>query len=140
MSAPTVFLSAASIDLEEWRDTLHAVLSEGGVHVLSQGNSFGMAPHDVRDLLVRRIDESDYVFHLAGTGYGSHATDAFPDAPAFQCSWTQFEYYYAHQQRKPVFAAVLHPDLSKPGFAEEGASASTHCLRSRRASSDAART
>ncbi len=120
MSAPTVFLSAASLDLEEWRNILHDVLSDGGAHVLSQGNSFGMAPRDVRDLLVRRLDESDYVFHLAGIGYGSHATAPFPDAPGFQCSWTQFEYYYAHQKQLPVFAAVLAPDLSKSDFAEEG--------------------
>ena len=76
----TIFLSAASLDLEKRRDDLHAVFSGGGLRVLTQGHSFGLAPRDVRDLLVRRIAESDFVCHLAGLGYGAHADHRFPGA------------------------------------------------------------
>lgn len=129
MSAPTVFLSAATIDLKEWRDHLRDIFADAGIHVTVQDFSLGMAPRNVRDLLARCIDEADYVFHLAGMGYGSHATDAFPDQPDFRCSWTQFEYYYAHRQGKPVFAAVLAPELSAPEFIETGADAADVALK-----------
>ena len=123
MSTPTVFLSAASIDLKEWRDVLHDAFSRGGFRVLTQDHSLSSAPADVKRLLTETIDESDCVIHLAGLGYGSDATDPFPSAPAFQCSWTQFEYYQAHQQKKDVIAFVCAPSLSKSGFAEKGTDA-----------------
>ena len=53
--------------------------------------------------------------------YGSDADEAFPEAPDFQCSWTQFEYYYAHQQGKKVIGWVCAPGLSRKDFVETGA-------------------
>ncbi len=52
----------------------------------------------MKRLLTETIAESDCIIHLAGMGCGSDATAPFPDAPAFQCSWTQFEYYHAHER------------------------------------------
>ncbi len=120
MHTPTVFLSAATIDLEEWRNILADAFMEAGFRVLTQGRSLGMPPRDVRHMLITRIAESDCIIHLAGQGYGSHASDPFPEQPDFQCSWTQFEYYYAHQLDKPVIAFVCAPELSRVGFVEEG--------------------
>ena len=52
MSTPTVFLSAASIDLKEWRDVLHDAFSRAGVgfgythgHSLRLGFSFLRIDH-----------------------------------------------------------------------------------------------
>jgi tetratricopeptide (TPR) repeat protein len=123
-STPVLFLSAATVDLKDWRDHLHHAFSRAGFRVLTQDQSLRSAPGDVRRLLTETIAEADCVIHLAGMGYGWHATDPFPDAPLasgetpFQCSWTQFEYYHAHQQGKDIIAFVCAPDLSKPGFTE----------------------
>ena len=121
--APTVFLSAATVDLEDWRNLLDEAFREAGFHVLAQAKSFGALSRGVKPKLVECIGKSDCVIHLAGLGYGSHATDPFPGHPDFQCSWTQFEYYYGHQTGKPVIAFVCAPDLSRTGFAEEGTDA-----------------
>ncbi len=85
-SPPTVFLSAASIDLRDWREVLHVAFSRAGFRVLTQDKSLGSAPSDVKRLLTETIDECDCLIHLAGLGYGSDATDPFPAAPDFLCS------------------------------------------------------
>lgn len=120
MSNPTVFLSAASIDLGVWRKHLHTAFSRAGFRVLTQDESLSSAPGDVKRLLKEAISESDCVIHLAGVGYGSHSQDPFPEAPGFQCSWTQFEYYHAHATGTDVIAFVCAPDLSKTPFEEKG--------------------
>jgi tetratricopeptide (TPR) repeat protein len=120
MNPPTIFLSAATLDLEHWRDLLHEAFSRAGFRVLTQKHSLGAAPGNVRRLLTEHIDDSQCVIHLAGMGYGSDADSLCPEAPEFQCSWTQFEYYYAHLRGKDVIAFVCAPDLSRPGFQEEG--------------------
>ena len=120
MSAPTVFLSAATVDLKEWREVLDGAFRRGGFHVLTQDKSLRSAPGDVKRLLVETIAGSDCIIHLAGLGYGSDASDPFPDQPGFQCSWTQFEYYHGHREGKGVIAFVCSPNLSMPGFVEKG--------------------
>lgn len=122
-NAPVVFISAASVDLKTWREHLHRAFSRAGFRVLTQEQSLRSAPGDVKRLLTETIDEADCVIHLAGMGYGSDATDPFPAAPAFQCSWTQFEYYHAHEKGKDVIAFVCAPNLSAPDFKEESANA-----------------
>jgi hypothetical protein len=120
MSNPTVFISAASVDLRDYRDLLHKLFSRAGFRVLTQDNSLGSAPQGVMELLSDHIRESDCVIHLAGLGYGSHAQNPFPDYPEFVCSWTQFEYYFAHSLGKDVIALVCAPSLSQSGFEETG--------------------
>ena len=109
MSAPTVFLSAATVDLKEWREVLDKAFRRGGFRVLTQDESLESAPGDVKQLLVKTIADSDCIIHLAGLGYGSDATDPFLDQPGFQCSWTQFEYYHGHREGKGVIAFVCAP-------------------------------
>ena len=112
MASPVIFLSAATVDLKTWRDHLHQAFSRAGFRVLTQDHSLKAAPGDVKRLLTDTIEEADCVIHLAGMGYGGHATDPFPAAPGFQCSWTQFEYYRAHERKKDVIAFVCAPNLS----------------------------
>ena len=119
----TVFLSAASIDLREWRDVLDAAFRRGGFRVLTQDHSLSSAPGNVKRLLTETIDASDCIIHLAGMAYGSDATDPFPSEPSFQCSWTQFEYYHGHQEKKDIIAFVCAPGLSRAGFEEKGTDA-----------------
>lgn len=128
MSAPTVFLSAATIDLEPWRDTLHAAFEEAQLRPVCQNYNLGAPLHDVRDMLVRRIEQADCIIHLAGMGYGGDAFQPFADDPDFRCSWTQFEYYYAHSLGKSVIGVVMAPDLSTPDFAETGTDAAEKTL------------
>ena len=131
MPDPVIFLSAASVDLKPWREHLHTAFERAGFRVLTQDRSLRSAPGDVKRLLSETIEEATCVIHLAGLGYGSHATAPFPGHPAFQCSWTQFEYYHAHQQGKDVIAFVCAPDLSTPGFTEEHASPAELALKQR---------
>ncbi len=130
MSSPTVFLSAATVDLKEWRDVLDGAFRRAGFHVLTQDQSLGSALGNVKRLLADTISECDCIIHLAGQGYGSDATDPFPDAPDFQCSWTQFEYYHGHKKGKDVIAFACTSELSKAGFTENGTAAD--CERKRR--------
>lgn len=108
----TVFVSATS-ELKSLRDTIHSALIDAGVHAITQDNSLGQAPRDVHDQLAKDIEHSDIVIHVAGDHYGADANNQgaspFPEYPDFVCSWTQFEYYYAHQLGKDVYAFVLAP-------------------------------
>ena len=99
-SKPTVFLSAATVDLKKWREVLDGAFRRAGFRVLTQDRSLRSAPGDVKRLLAETIAESDCIVHLAGMGYGSDASDPFPADPGFRCSWTQFEYYRGHQEKK----------------------------------------
>jgi hypothetical protein len=122
VSTSTVFLSATSLDLREWREVIHRALERAGLKVFTQDLSLGAPAGDVLALLQSHLDKSDYVFHLAGIAYGS-APDhpAFDDHPEFECSFTQFEYYYARSTGKPVFAFVCAADFPFATFVESGA-------------------
>jgi tetratricopeptide (TPR) repeat protein len=121
MSTPTVFLSAASDDLKDWRDVLHKTFERAGCKVFTQGQSLGASAGDVLQLVRQHLDKSDFVIHLAGLAYGAEPEQpAFPEAPGFHCSYTQFEYYYAHQQGKQVIAFVCAPDFPYLPFTEKG--------------------
>jgi hypothetical protein len=108
----SVFLSVSS-ELKALRDTLHKVLTNAGVHALTQDQSLGAPARDVHDLLMRSVNDCDVVLHIAGDHYGANASDGgllpFPNHPEFECSWTQFEYYYAHSLNKDVYAFVMSP-------------------------------
>ena len=120
MSTPTVFLSTASDDLKDWRDILHKAFDRGGCKVHTQGQSLSASAGGVPELLRHHLDKSDFVVHLAGIAYGAEPEQpAFPSHPAFKCSYTQFEYYYAHQQAKQVFAFVCTEDFPYLPFKEK---------------------
>lgn len=123
MSARTIFISAASDDLERLRNALHGAFSRAHFRVFTQGQSLGVATGTLREFLTEHISKSDYIFHLAGEAYGSDADEPFPGVPGFQCSWTQFEYYHAHESGKKVFAFVCEGGLVPAGFVENGADA-----------------
>jgi hypothetical protein len=115
----TVFVSASS-ELKPLRDAIHDTLEAAGVHAVTQERSLGASPRDVRDLLAKDIEYSDIVIHIAGDQYGADAGSsdrpAFPEQPDFRCSWTQFEYYYAHKLGKDVYAFVMAPSSIAEGL------------------------
>jgi len=122
MNAPVIFLSAASDDLGNCRDVLHKAFERAGCKVHTQKQSFSASAGDVLDLLSQHLDKSDFVIHLAGLAYGSEPKQpAFPTHPGFACSYTQFEYYYAHQRGKKVIAFVCAPDFPYQPFTQAGA-------------------
>lgn len=120
MSTLTIFISAATVDLFEWRGIISGAFRRAGFNVFVQNESLKPALGNVRQKLVEHITDSDCVVHLAGLGYGTHADAPFPESPNFQCSWTQFEYYYSHHLGKDVIAFVCAPSLSAPNFLEKG--------------------
>src|SRR5438093_5871060 len=121
MSVPTVFLSAASVDLRDWRDILHKAFERAGLKVFTQDNSLSAPTGTVLDHLRSHIDQSDFLIHLAGLAYGAEPEQpAFVSSPDFKCSYTQFEYYYGHQQNKPVIAFVCGEDFPYRPYTEKG--------------------
>ncbi len=122
MAVPTIFLSAATVDLVKWRNLIDTCFERADIHCYTQDRTLPAAEGGTRDKLVATIKKADYVFHLAGFGYGSHADQPFPEAPEFQCSWTQFEYYFSVREGKNLFAFVTGPELSKSGFEEKSTS------------------
>jgi hypothetical protein len=122
MSTPTVFLSAASDDLKDWRDILHKAFERAGCKVFAQGQSLGAAAGDVLRLLRQHLDKSDFVIRLAGLAYGVDPDQpAVAEHPEFQCSYTQYEYYYAHLHRKQLIAFVCAVEFPYLQFTEKGA-------------------
>jgi tetratricopeptide (TPR) repeat protein len=120
----TVFLSAASDDLKDWRDILHKAFERAGCKVHTQGQSLSASTGGVLDLLKHHLDQSDFVIHLAGIAYGGEPDHPpFPSHPAFQCSFTQFEYYYAHHIGKKVIAFVCAADFPYLSFTEKSENA-----------------
>jgi len=96
MSTPVIFLSAVSAEFRELRQLLHDAFKTH-FHVITQDDTLHPFPGgDVRQLLSDAIERSHAVLHLAGAGFGSTAAAPFPEMPGFLCSWTQYEYYYAH--------------------------------------------
>ena len=125
MDRPVIFLSAVSAEFRELRQLLHDSFKTH-FHVITQDDSLHKFPGgDVRQLLSDAIDGSHAVLHLAGAGFGSTAAAPFPEMPGFLCSWTQYEYYYAHSfdadpaRRKQIFAIVCGPTLRSPTFTEK---------------------
>ena len=125
MDRPVIFLSAVSAEFRELRQLLHDSFKTH-FHVITQYDTLHQFPGgDVRQLLSDAIDGSHAVLHLAGAGFGSTAAAPFPEMPGFLCSWTQYEYYYAHSfdadpvHRKQIFAIVCGPTLRSPTFTEK---------------------
>lgn len=125
MDRPVIFLSAVSAEFRELRQLLHDSFKTH-FHVITQDDTLHQFPGgDVRQLLSDAIDGSHAVLHLAGAGFGSTAAAPFPEMPGFLCSWTQYEYYYAHSfdadhaRRKQIFAIVCGPTLRSPTFTEK---------------------
>ncbi len=120
MSTPTIFLSTASDDLRDWRDILHKAFERAGCKVYTQGHSLGASTAGVPELLRQHLDKSDFIIHLAGMAYGAEPEQpAFPSHPDFKCSYTQFEYYYAHQRGKNVLGIVCAEDFPYLAFTEK---------------------
>jgi hypothetical protein len=132
MDRPVIFLSAVSAEFRELRQLLHDSFKTH-FHVITQDDTLHKFPGgDIRQLLSDAIDGSHAVLHLAGAGFGSTAVGSgstaaapFPEMPGFLCSWTQYEYYYAHSfdadpvRRKQIFAIVCGPSLRSPSFTEK---------------------
>ncbi|MEO7317945.1 MAG: hypothetical protein ABIZ56_03040 [Chthoniobacteraceae bacterium] len=57
---------------------LHKAFENAGCHVFTQGHTLGVPTGDVLKMLRQKLDQSEFVIHLAGLACGSG-----PDAPAF---------------------------------------------------------
>lgn len=107
-----VFVSSTFTDLiEERQAAVEAILSSGnipaGMELFSAGDESQM------NVIKRWIDESDVYMLILGARYGSIE-------PKSGKSYTQLEYEYAIEQKKPFFAVVLTDKFIDEKVAKEG--------------------
>lgn len=100
-----VFVSSTYLDLKEERQAaVMAILTSGnipaGMELFSSGDESQM------EVIKRWIDNSDMYLLILGSRYGSIE-------PKSGKSYTQIEYEYAIEQKKPFFALILHEEADK---------------------------
>lgn len=97
-----VFVSSTFVDLQEERKEVMQALLE--LKCIPSGMELFPADDDDQWTLIRRvIDDCDYYLLIIGGRYGSTRSDGY--------GYTELEYRYAVEKRKPVIA-FLHKDPS----------------------------
>ncbi len=100
-----VFVSSTYIDLKEERQAaVEAILQAG--HIPAGMELFTAGDESQMTVIKRWIDESDVYLLILGERYGSLDKQA-------NKSYTQLEYEYAVQQKKPLFALVKNEKALK---------------------------
>jgi hypothetical protein len=126
-----IFISATSADLGAVRTAAkHALLTLGYFPI--EQEHFGPAPETILEMLRRRIEESDAVLHIVGECYGAEppvaaAGGAEPGgqravvagAGGERRSFTQWEYHYARELKKPLYVFVCGDAFPYTPHAEE---------------------
>lgn len=126
-----IFISATSADLGTVRTAAKNALLTLGYMPIEQEH-FGPAPETILEMLRRRIEESDAVLHIVGECHGAEppvgaATGAEPGgrravvagAGGERRSYTQWEYHYARELKKPVYVFVCDDTFPYTQHAEE---------------------
>lgn len=97
-----VFISSTFLDLKEERQAaVEAILKKG--HIPAGMELFGANNKSQWEVIKKWIDDSDIYMLILGGRYGS-----INDSTGI--SYTEMEYKYAIEKRKPFFALVLHED------------------------------
>jgi tetratricopeptide (TPR) repeat protein len=117
MSKKRVFVSATTRDLGSYRELASKSLRKRGYDVDDQA-IFNLTFLEIGQMLKQRIADCDAVVCLIGFAYGGEPSLRPADQP--QRSYTQWEYYFAHELGKPVYRLLadektpLDPDPRKP--------------------------
>lgn len=97
-----IFVSSTYTDLiEERQAAVEAILSAG--HIPAGMELFSAGDESQMTVIERWIDESDVYLLILGGRYGSIDTKSGK-------SFTQLEYEYALEKKKPLFAVVIKPE------------------------------
>jgi hypothetical protein len=107
-----VFVSSTYTDLKEERQAaVEAILSSG--HIPAGMELFSAGDESQLSVIKRWIDESDVYLLILGGRYGSIE-------PKSGKSYTQLEYEYAVEQKKPLFAVVISEEALEKKVKIEG--------------------
>uniref|UniRef100_UPI00262E7263 tetratricopeptide repeat protein n=1 Tax=uncultured Gimesia sp. TaxID=1678688 RepID=UPI00262E7263 len=111
---PRIFISAVSAEFLELRKQVALILSGLGYEPVVQ-DTFSTSPGELREMLKTKIDSCDGLIQIVGNAYGYEPP--IPDPEFGRCSFTQFEYFYAKQQKKEIW--VIHAHQACSTSAEE---------------------
>ena len=100
---PPVFISASSADLASVRLAVKGALLTLGYFPVEQAH-FGPEPRTLVELLRKKIAGAAAVVHVVGECYGAEPT--LDDASSTRRSYTQLEYEYAVELKKPLYIFV----------------------------------
>ncbi len=103
MSQRRIFVSATTRALESYRRLASESLRKRGYEVDDQA-IFNLTFVEIYEKLKRRIEACDAVVCLIGFAFGGEPSDRPPDQP--RRSYTQWEYYFARELKKPVYLLV----------------------------------
>jgi formylglycine-generating enzyme required for sulfatase activity len=98
---PLVFISAVTSELGDARARVAKILEDHGANVVIEHDYHGRLADGTA--IQRVIEEADLVICLIGNSYGAELPKGNrpPEAPP-GCSWTQWEYLYAHARAKEL--------------------------------------
>jgi tetratricopeptide (TPR) repeat protein len=100
MGTKRIFVSATSRDLGSYRLVASATLRELGYEVDDQA-IFNLTFLEIGEKIKHRIQSCDAVVCLIGFVYGGEPAERLTDQP--RRSYTQWEYHFAHELKKPVY-------------------------------------
>jgi tetratricopeptide (TPR) repeat protein len=105
----TVFLSATSSDLGEYRRRTSDLLMQGGIFPIAQ-DYFGSDHREIEEMLLDKILSSDAVICIVG-----HVFGAAPiiNGTASSRSYTQIEFDLAVQFEKPIYLFIADDNLAR---------------------------
>lgn len=107
-----IFISSTYLDLiPERQAAVSAILKSG--HIPAGMELFTAGDQSQMDIIKKWIDESDVYMLILGGRYGSVESTS-------SISYTELEYDYAIQQKKPLFAVVIKEDALEKKVKSEG--------------------
>ena len=115
---PAIVVSAASQELRSSRQLVANTLHFLGYEPVWQ-DTFGTEQGDLREMLRRKVDESDGVVQLIGHRYGADCRPPTADPEFGRVSYTQFEALYARSKGTKVWYLLLTDDFPVDAAAPE---------------------
>jgi nucleoside 2-deoxyribosyltransferase len=109
-----VFVSSTFEDLKEERQAAVSTILEAG-HIPAGMELFSATDQTQKEVIKKWIDESDVYMLILGGRYGSMD-------PESGTSYTEWEYNYATEAKKPLFAVVINNDALDSKVAKDGRS------------------
>ena len=101
-----VFIAATFIDLKDFRQVaMEAILRIGLIPVTFE--NLPSTTKNIQDAVKKMIEASDIVIFIVGHRYGATFGE-------LKTSWTEFEFEYAKQLKKPILAFLTAEDIPLP--------------------------